>query len=350
MLVNPVKIGSKWIGPGYSCFVIAEVGVNHNGDAETARRLVDAAIVAGADAVKFQSFRAENLATKDAPKAPYQKYNGKAESQFEMLKRLELSWKDLIELADYCRKSGMTFLSSPFDEESADLLEELDVPSFKIGSGEITNWQLLEYVASKKRPVLLSTGMSYLSEVDEALRLIQLAGCHEVVLLHCVSTYPAQPSDANLLAMNTLRSAFGKPVGFSDHTLGVDVALAAVALGASVLEKHLTLDRSMHGPDHRASLEPEEMKKLIQGVRNVEAALGNGRKEPTAAEREIMAISRRSLVAAIDIPAGTRLTPRMIVIKRPGTGLQPALFKLVVGLRAKSLIPSGTVIKLEMLE
>jgi len=350
MRTNAVKIGSKWIGPGCSCFVIAEAGVNHNGDLETAKKLVDAAVFAGADAVKFQTFKAESLVTEEAPKASYQKRDVEAESQFNMLQRLELFQEELRELADYCRKNGMMFLSSPFDEESVDLLEELNVSSFKIGSGEITNWPLLEYVASKKKPIFLSTGMSYLSEVDEAVRLIQSAGCDELVLLHCVSVYPARPSDVNLRAMNTLREAFGRPVGFSDHTLGVDVALAAVALGASVIEKHLTLDKNMHGPDHKASLEPEEMKNLIQGVRKVEAALGHGRKEPVEAEREIMAVARKSLVTKVDIPAGARLMSEMIAIKRPGTGLYPAFLNCVVGRKAKSLIPAGTIIEMEMLE
>jgi N-acetylneuraminate synthase len=263
-----IQVGNKLIGPGQPVFVIAEAGVNHNGDLKLARALIDVAVEAGADAVKFQTFRAERLATPDAPKAEYQvQTTGNAESQFEMLRRLELSADAHRELQAYCHERGIIFLSTPFDEEAVDLLDESGVAAFKISSGDLTNSPLLEHVASKGKPVILSTGMSELSELIEAVSVLNTAGCENPVLLHCVSNYPADPAEVNLRAMQTMRSAFDVPVGFSDHTQGIDVALAAVALGACVIEKHFTLDRTMPGPDHRASLEPTELRELVRSIR-----------------------------------------------------------------------------------
>ena len=345
-----IKIARRKISHRHPCFVIAEAGVNHNGDVELAKRLVDVATEAGADAVKFQTFKAERVVSATAPKAEYQlQTTDAAESQLDMLRRLELSPEAHRELQAYCQERGVLFMSTPFDEESADLLDELGVPVFKIGSGEITNCPFLEYVARKGKPIILSTGMSYLSEVDEAVRVIHDAGCDQLVLLHCISNYPADPADANLRAMQTMAIAFGVPVGYSDHTLGTEVAIVAVALGACVIEKHFTLDRSLPGPDHRASLEPDELTALVQGIRTVEAALGHERKEPAASEADTAAVARRSLVAAKDISAGTKLTEELIAIKRPGTGLPPSMRPYLIGHTVRMTIPAGALLTLEML-
>ena len=346
-----INIGDREIGDGCPCFVIAEVGVNHNGDIELAKRLIDVAADAGADAVKFQTFRAERVASTAAPKAAYQlETTDMTESQLEMLRRLELSPESHHELQAYCQKRGILFMSTPFDEESVDFLDELGVPAFKIGSGEITNWPLLEYIAAKKKPIILSTGMSYLSEVDEAVRVIRNAGCKQIALLHCVSNYPASPSDANLRAMETMRTAFRTPVGYSDHTLGIEVALAAVALGASVLEKHITLDRNLPGPDHKASLEPQELRSLIAGIRIVERALGNGLKIPVRSEEDSRVIVRRSLAAARNIPKGTILRADMLKSLRPATGIPPTFTKFVIGRKARRDLAANQLITWSDLE
>ncbi len=344
-----VELGSRKIGPGYSCFIIAEAGVNHNGDVGLARRLVDVAVEAGADAVKFQTFKADRLVTPDAPKADYQLHaTGGGRSQLEMLRQLELSPEAHRELFSYCRQRDILFMSTPFDEESTDLLEHLGVPIYKIPSGEITNLPFLAYVASKGKPMIISTGMSNLDEVKAAVRTIEDAGNASVVLLHCVSAYPTSPIDANLRAMHTMEKEFDVPVGYSDHTPGIEVALAAATLGACVIEKHFTLDRSLPGPDQGASLDPKELSALVQGVRVVEKALGHARKEPAACEANIAAVVRKSLVAARDIPRGTVLTDELIAIKRPGTGLPPVLRSQLVGRIAKMDIRAGTVLTWEL--
>lgn len=349
-MVNEVRIGSRAVGPGHPCFVIAEAGVNHNGDLSCARRLVDAATDAGADAVKFQTFSAERLAAPDALKADYQARATGAGSQLEMLRRLELSPEAHEELRDRCANRGITFLSSCFDEAAVGLLERLGTPALKIPSGEITNRPLLERAARTGRPLIVSTGMARLDEVKSAVQTLREAGAHEIVLLHCVSGYPADPADANLRAMETLRAATGLPVGYSDHTLGVEVALAAVALGACVLEKHFTLDRLSAGPDHGSSLEPGELVALVRGVRAVEAALGHGRKEPAPGEAGIAAAARRSLAAGRHIAAGSTLAEETIVLLRPGTGLPPELLPSLVGRRAKTDIPAGTLLTMDMIQ
>jgi len=343
--VHAVKIGRFLIGDKQRCFIIAEAGVNHNGDLRKAKRLIEAAKKAGADAVKFQTFKTEKLVTRDAPKAGYQIRNmGSAESQFQMLRKLELSKIDFKILFKHCQKNRILFLSSPFDEESADLLEALGAPAFKIGSGEITNFPLLRHVARKRKPIILSTGMSNLKEVKEAVYVIQKAGCRQIVLLHCVSNYPADPKDTNLRAMETMRNKFRLLVGFSDHTLGITVSLAAVAFGACIIEKHLTLDRKMQGPDHAASLEPEEFAQLVGGIRTIESSLGDGKKVPARSERNTALVARRSLVAASKIRAGQVITRSCVEIKRPGSGLRPALLKKILGRRANTDIPSGTLL------
>ncbi len=315
-------------------FIIAEAGVNHNGDMCLARQLIDIAAKSGADAVKFQTFIAEELASAKAPKAAYQQVNtNNTESQQDMLKKLELSQQQNRELINYANKKNILFLSTPFDIKSADLLEELNLPLFKIPSGEITNLAFLEYIACKGKPIILSTGMSNLGEVEEAVQTIQGAGNSELYLLHCTSNYPVKTEDINLLAMNTLKDAFKLPVGYSDHSLGIDISLAAVALGAVIIEKHFTLDKNLPGPDHKASLSPDELCALVAGIEKVTLALGDGIKHHSLREEPIKNIARRSLTASKDIPINTKLIRSMLKIKRPGTGIAPKFMNQIIGMR-----------------
>lgn len=313
-------------------FIIAEAGVNHNGSLDLALQLVDAAKASGADAVKFQTFRADLLATRSAHKAAYQeRTTEKAESQFEMLRRLELDAAAHRLLIDHCQQIGIQFLSSAFDAQSADLLAAMNVPLYKVPSGEITNLPFLQHLASKGRPLILSTGMSTLGEVEEAVHVIQAAGATQLTLLHCVTEYPAPYAEVNLRAMQTLRVAFSLPVGYSDHTPGIDIAIAAVALGAEVIEKHFTLDRSLPGPDHAASLEPVELQQMVTAIRHVEAALGNGIKAPAPCELPNLSVARKSVVAARELPSGHQLAIGDLDIKRPGNGLAPKLLPALIG-------------------
>jgi N-acetylneuraminate synthase len=347
--MTQVMIGSRLIGAGQPCFVIAEAGVNHDGDVEIAHRLIDVAAAAGADAVKFQTYETDALVTADAPKAPYQlETTGKDESQHQMLKRLELPRQAHAPLKAHCEQRGLVFLSTPFDPDSADFLARLGVFAFKTPSQEIINLPFLRQIARYRRPMIVSTGNSTVGEVDAAMRVIEREQA-PVVLLHCVSQYPAAPADANLRAMHTLEKAFGVPVGFSDHTLGTAIPIAAAALGANLIEKHYTLDSKRTGPDHRASLEPDELKSMIAGIRTVEAALGDGRKRPAASEAEVGRAARKSLVAARDLAAGTVLDSDSIAAKRPGTGLSPALTDLVLGRKLRVPLAKGAFITLEAL-
>ncbi|MCE7871988.1 N-acetylneuraminate synthase [bacterium CPR1] len=342
-----MRIGRHSIGQG-PCFIIAEAGVNHNGQPELALELVRAASAAGADAVKFQTFRAEALATLDAPKARYQTLNtGTEGSQYEMLKQLELPPASYPAILEECRRQRILFLSSPFDEQSADFLESLEVEAYKLGSGELTNRPLLLHVAGKGRPLILSTGMANLGEVERAVQALEQS-LERLALLHCVSDYPAAPVDCNLRAMETLRVAFGVPVGFSDHTGGRCVSLAAVALGAAILEKHLTIDKSLPGPDHSASLEPGEFKALVRESRLVEAALGTGRKVPSKKELDTARVARRSLVSARCLSAGQCIGPQDLALRRPGTGLDPQLAELLVGRTLRCDVPEGTLLSLDL--
>ncbi|MCD6472937.1 N-acetylneuraminate synthase [Candidatus Aerophobetes bacterium] len=330
------------------CFIIAEAGVNHNGSLELAYKLVDVAVKAGVDAVKFQTFKTENVVSKNAEKADYQKKTmGTGESQFEMIKKLELPFEDFKKIKKYCDKKGIIFLSTPFDYESADFLESL-VPLYKIGSGEITNLPFLEYIAEKGKPIILSTGMSTLGEVEEAITTIinvnpsffdtshlspLTSHASPLTLLHCISNYPAEYEDVNLKAMLTLKEAFKLPVGYSDHTLGIEVPIAAVAMGATIIEKHFTLDKNLSGPDHRASLEPDELKAMVKAIRNVEKSLGDGIKRPTQSELQVMKVVRRSLVAKKDIRAGETVKESDMLVKRPATGIPPKFKEIVIGMK-----------------
>jgi len=349
-MVKTLEIAGHKIGAGPPCFIIAEAGVNHNGSIEIARQLIDAAAEAGADAVKFQTFQADQLVTKSAPKAQYQLETTPAEeTQHEMLRKLELSIEAHRDLITHCEKKGLVFLSTPFDEESVDLLESLGVAALKIPSGELTNLPFVEHVARKNKPIILSTGMATLAEVEVAVTALRDAGNEAVILLQCVSNYPADPADVNLRAMVTMAQTFKVPVGYSDHTLGHEVALAAAALGASIIEKHFTLDRNLPGPDQKASIEPEELRELVRSVRIVESALGDGKKKPAPSEADTAMIARKSLVATRDIPANTSVTVDMITARRPGTGLSPALRDQIVGRITRTSIPEGTVLTFDML-
>lgn len=317
-----------------STFIIAEAGVNHNGSVDTGTALIDAAAAAGADAVKFQTFTAATLVTQRAERAAYQQRNmGGDEGQYAMLKRLELSHAEFAALNAHADRCGITFLSTPFDDASARfLVEELGMTPIKIPSGEVNNLPFLRYLASFRRPVILSTGMSDIDEVDQALvALREDDAALPVTLLHCTTNYPCPFDEVNLRAMATLRHRFGCPVGYSDHTMGIEVPIAAAAMGATVIEKHFTLDRAAPGPDHRCSLEPDELRRMVAAIRHIETALGDGTKRPTAAETAIRSLVRRSLVARRDLPAGAMLTRADLQSKRPAGGIPPAAIDQIVG-------------------
>lgn len=337
-----LTLGNHKIGDGAPCFVIAEAGVNHNGNTELAYRLIDAAKDVGADAVKFQTFRTDDVVTATAPKAQYQsRTTAKGESQRDMIAALELPADSYADLKKYAEDKGLVFLSTPFDPFSVDLLDEIGVVAFKIPSGEITNIQLLEHVASKGKPILISTGMSNLGEVDNAVRLVTARGLNEIALFQCTSNYPTAPKDVNLRAMATLAAKFGVPVGLSDHTEGWEIAIAAVALGATMIEKHLTLDCKMAGPDHAASMEPPEFTLMVNGIRKVEAAMGTGIKEPAQSEADVASVARRSLVAACDLAEGAVLSSKNISFRRPGTGLPPTSLPMLVGKILNKAVEKG---------
>lgn len=337
-----LSFGPRAVGHAHPCFIIAEAGVNHNGDLDIARRLIDVAAEAGADAVKFQTFRTDRLAARSAAKAAYQRETTDAdESQAAMLARLELSPESHEVLIAHCRDKGIMFMSTPFDEESADLLHRLGVPGFKISSGDLTNLPFLAHVARLGLPMIISTGMATLGEVEEAVRTIETAGCSGLAILHCVSSYPAETADVNLRAMQTLRDAFRHPVGYSDHTLGIEVSLAAVALGACVIEKHFTLDTRMAGPDHRASLEPAWLASLVAGIRTVEQCLGDGVKRPRPVELGVAAVARKSLFWADDLARGEAVTAGSLIALRPSSGLHPRVRDSLVGRRLARPVRGG---------
>ena len=316
-----------------SVFIIAEAGVNHDGSIDNAYRLIDVAVEAGADAIKFQTFKAESLVSKNVDKANYQKQTtNESESQFEMIKRLELSVDAHKKLIKYCNEKNIIFLSSPFDHESIDLLNELQLQIFKIPSGEITNLPYLRHIGSLNKKVLLSTGMSNLQEVGDALTILINAGTkkEDITVLHANTMYPTPMEDVNLNAMLTIQRKFGVDVGYSDHTLGLEVDIAAVAIGASVIEKHFTLDKAMDGPDHKASLEPDELKAMVSAIRNIEKALGGYEKKPSPSESINIDVARKSIVANQIIKKGELLSKKNITIKRPGAGINPMKWDVVI--------------------
>ena len=348
---DPLTLGGRTIGPGHPCFVIAEAGVNHNGDPELARRLVDLAADAGADAVKFQTFDPARVASPGAPKADYQiAASGEDESQLEMLERLVLPPAALAMLAARAAERGLLFLSTPFDEGSADVLEGLGIPAFKVPSGEVTNHAFVAHLASKGRPVLMSTGMCTLAEVAEAVEVVRAHGDPPIALFHCVTSYPAPAAECNLRAIPAMEAAFGVPVGWSDHTEGIDISLAAVAAGARLVEKHFTVDRGLPGPDHRASLEPEELTTLVRAIRQAESALGDGVKRPMPSELANAAVARRSLHASRPLPAGHVLQAPDLIALRPGTGLPPSLRDRLAGRRLRVAVERGEMLSERHLE
>lgn len=340
-------IGDRCVGDEMACFIIAEAGVNHNGSFDVARQLIDAAAAAGVDAVKFQTFRADELVAPDAPKAEYQTANDRRdESQLDMLRRLEIPSAWYPELIAHCERAGLIFLSTPFDDESARLLAGFGMLAFKVPSGELTNLPYLSRLATFGRPLIVSTGMAVLHEVEAAIAAIRDAGDPPVVLLHCVSRYPTPIDEANVRALQTLRERFNLPVGYSDHTEGLEASTAAVALGACVVEKHLTLSRGLPGPDHLASVEPHELAELVRRIRLIQRALGSGEKAPSAEEREIANIARKSLITARALPCGHRLAAADLVIRRPGTGLPPSALATTVGRRLTRDLPANHVLAL----
>lgn len=315
-------------------YIIAEAGVNHNGSMELAKQLVDVAVAAGADAVKFQTFKAANLVSQKAEKAEYQKQTTSAdESQFDMIKKLELNEAAHHELIAYCQLKGIEFLSTPFDHDSIKLLHELGLKTFKIPSGEITNLPYLRHIGRLNKQIILSTGMANLGEIEAAIDVLTRAGTarEQITILHANTEYPTPMQDVNLRAMQTLGQAFNLPYGYSDHTQGIEVPIAAVALGASVIEKHFTLDRNMEGPDHKASLEPDELTAMVAAIRNIEQALGSPIKQPSPSEAKNKAIARKSIVAKTAIKKGEQLTEANLAVKRPGTGISPMRWDEVLG-------------------
>jgi len=314
-------------------FIIAEAGVNHNGRLDLAKELIEAAHTAGADAVKFQTFKTEKVMTREVGMADYQRKNlGSSKSQFEMVKQLELSHQDFRELQNHARSVGIQFLSTPDESESLDFLcETLDLPWLKVGSGEVNNYPFLRQIAAKRRPTILSTGMCDLGEVEAAVKLLQEGGCPELIVLHCTTNYPCPPEEVNLLAMISLREALKVRVGYSDHTLGIDIPIAAVALGAEVIEKHFTLDKSMAGPDHAASLNPMELGEMVRSIRRIESALGDGVKRPNPTEIKTKPLVRRHLVSARRLEAGTVLHESDLILKRSSAGIGPEYFGLIEG-------------------
>lgn len=313
--------------------IIAEAGVNHNGDIEQAKKLILAAAEAKADFVKFQSFKTEKLVSQTAKLADYQKENSPSEiSQFKMLKRLELSLDDHKILQSYAKVNGIEFLSTGFDEDSVDLLDELDIPVFKVPSGELTNKPLLEHIGNKGKPVILSTGMANLEEINEAYELLgQFIPANKISILHCNTAYPTPLNEVNLNVLETLRSNFNAQIGYSDHTLGINIPIAAVALGATIIEKHFTLDRNLEGPDHKASLTPDELKLMVQGIREIEKAMGSKEKTPTQSELKNVIPARRSIHIAKDIPKGTILSRNDLIMLRPGDGISPMRLEEFIG-------------------
>jgi N,N'-diacetyllegionaminate synthase len=319
--------------------IIAEAGVNHNGSLEIAKKLVEKAVEAGVDIIKFQTFKAEKLVSKAAKQAEYQKRNigsNADDSQYNMLKKLELSNQDHQELTDYCKQNGIRFFSTAFDLESIDYLHSLNLGLWKIPSGEITNYPYIKKIAQYHEPVILSTGMCEMDDISAAMNVLFENGVerNQITILHCNTEYPTPFEDVNLLAMQQIKDDYQVEVGYSDHTKGIEVPIAAVALGASVIEKHFTLDRNMEGPDHKASLEPDELKAMVSAIRHIEKALGSGKKTVSDSERKNIAIARKSIVAACPIMKGELLTEDNLTVKRPGTGISPMRWEEIVGTKA----------------
>ncbi len=344
-----MKTISKLLNKNGKCFIIAEAGVNHNGSFVLAKKMIDAAKTTGVDAVKFQTFTSENFVTGSTPLAEYQKKNiGKKESQITMLKKLELNYNDFTALKNYCDKIGIIFLSTAHTEDAADFLAPL-VPAFKVGSGDLNNFPFLEKLAKSQKWIILSTGMADINEIETALKTIRKTSKKKISLLHCTTNYPCRLDEVNLLAMNEMKKRFERKfapleIGYSDHTEGIMVSAAAVALGAKVIEKHFTLDKNMRGPDHKASLEPNELKKMVKQIRDMELVLGSGIKKPFLSEEKTKKTARKSIVANANIKKGEIIKKNMLIIKRPGTGIEPKYFSKILGRKAKKDIKKDELI------
>jgi len=331
-----IDINKKRIGANQPCFIIAEAGVNHDGDIQKALDLIDIAVEAGVDAVKFQTWITEELLTKNIQQADYQKKNtGKEESQYAMLKKLELSQSDFIELKNYCEKKDIIFLSTPDEEKSADFLEQIGVPLFKIGSGELTNLPFLKYIALKNKPIILSTGMSNLEEIEKAVEVIVKSGNESLILLHCTSEYPTSLSDVNLNAMITLKTNFSTIVGYSDHTIGNFASIVAASMDAKVIEKHFTYDKNALGPDHKCSLSPNELKNLVKEIRDVEMILGSFEKKPTKIEKNNLLLVRKSIVAKKALVQGDLIAENNVSMKRSSGNIAPSELNAILGKKLK---------------
>lgn len=348
--MKTIKISNKPVGKGYPTFIIAEAGVNHNGKFEQAKKLVDIAVEADADAVKFQTFKSENLVSSDLENADYVKKNiGKNLTQLEMIKSLELKYEEFKELKDYCDKKGIIFLSTPHSFDAIDFLEDL-VPAYKFGSGDITNTPALKHAAKKGKPMILGTGMSTLNEVKFAIDAIKSEGNDQIIALHCTTDYPCPIKEGNLRAMITMQKELDCLVGYSDHTLGIITPIVATALGAVVIEKHFTIDKNLPGPDHKASLEPDELKRMISKIRETEEILGSYEKKPTKSEEKIMSLVRKSIVAIEEIEKGTIIDENMIAVKRPGIGVSPSQIDKIIGKKAKRTIAKDEIFQADMVE
>ncbi len=340
-----IKIADKFVGLNQPVFIIAEAGVNHNGNLKLAKKLIDAAARAGVDAVKFQTFDPKSLVTKTAAKAEYQTNNMVGESQYEMLKKIMLPRKWHKELQSYAKKNGLIFLSTPFSRDDADFLIKLGVPAIKVSSSDANNIPYLSHIADQNVPIILSTGMSDMKELKESIKTMRKSGNNKLIVLHCTTNYPVPFEEANIKAISTIAKELGLITGFSDHTQGIEASIAAVALGARVIEKHFTINRDLPGPDHKASLEPEELKQMVRSIRNVENALGTGKKIPFSSEIKIAEVARKSIVATRDINKGEVINDKNIAVKRPGTGLPPRYYFKVIGTKAKINIKADTLIK-----
>lgn len=350
--MKKIKVGDRWIGEGEPCFIIAEAGSNHDGKLEQAKQLIDIAVEAGADAVKFQTYSAEKLYSRKTPTMKYLKKDKlikKNESVWNLIKKIEMPREWHKPVADFCKERGIIFLSTPFDLKAVDELEEVGMVAYKVASFEITHLPLLQYVAKKEKPIILSTGMADLSDIELALDTIYKQGNRDVVLLHCTVGYPPKYKDLNLRVIQTMRQAFQLSVGLSDHTLGITLDIAAVALGACVIEKHFTISRKLKGPDHPFALEPDELKNMVQAIRDTEASLGSPVKKHTKSEEEMYKLARRSLVAACNIAKGTRITKEMLNVKRPGYGIHPKMMNVVIGRTTKVNIEEDDILTWKMI-
>jgi N-acetylneuraminate synthase/N,N'-diacetyllegionaminate synthase len=346
-----VKIGDRLIGERFPPFIVVEAGINHNGELEKAFEMIRVAKEAGVDAIKFQTFSVEEfIADKNLKYSYISQGREITEPQIEMFKRVELSEEDTKKLCQFASQVGITFFSTPSNRAAVDLLCEINVPAIKVASGDLTNYPLLEHIARKRKTIVLATGMANLGEVGKAIDIFRESGNEEIILLHCVASYPAKAQEVNLRAMETLRLAFQFPVGFSDHTEGIEIALAAVARGACVIEKHFTLDKGLPGPDHRFSADPSELEALVTGIRKVQQALGSPEKRPSAEEKEMIGLIRRSIVANVDILAGAVISKDMLYLKRPGTGLSADILPYLEGRKAKRALKKGQMVRLEDVE